>query len=902
MGHMPPETLTLRLFGRARLDADSAPVEVRGALPLAIVARLALLDGATMSAIDLIDAIWEEPPPTASGSLRAYLSRLRDHLGSRLSGGRGGYALAIDSVDVLEFRRAARAGDIERAVALWGGDPLADIDAPFAAGVRAELLDLYRGCWEALAAERLISGDLADVLTALPGLVEAHPEHEEPVRLLATALARSGRVAEALDVIDALIARLAESRGLDPSAAITDLRLAIVRQDASVLPVASGRVIQHGVPLPSTSFVGRATELEHLREAREGARLVTLTGPGGVGKSRLALESLRSDPTGEQWMLELASFAPGDDVVAALAELLGVTSYSVEALGSRLSGTGNVLVLDNAEHLLRDVAPLVTNLLAHTPGLSVLVTSREPLRVPGEKLVAVPPMTGDGVALFADRARDADPTFTLDGSTGLAVSRLVEVLDALPLALELTAARLDVMSVGDLLESSGLVMGGPGDERHSSLRNTIEWSVRLLDASELELLAQLATFSGAVTMAAVAAVCDLGGADVRVVAASLAQKSLLAVEGASADTRRYRLLEAVKLYARELESADDAAARQVRHGAWFADRVDELAKEARGPHAPTAQAELDSMRPDTLSAIASAMERGDRSLAVRLTGGLAWHWYRRSSLVEGIRLIDAALALPGEELAHVDARAAWGTALMASRVRVPRWEERVAASVGVAERSADDGLLALSLSCFAMYFSSAQPPAARDAADRAELLLEDLEPATRSEVLIFLGGYRVNTGHAFEAMRSYQQAMQLAMDARYRSGVLSARWQLILTLLAVGRGQDALDQFIAAIPDLALDHDPLSMAQALAAGAAALASTERHADAARAFGAADRIAHDHGFALNTYNDERMRELRALSRQTLRARHWNAAYTAGIGMKPEHVIELIRVIGRPVGRT
>lgn len=911
----------VRLFGRVSVEVDGVQVPLRGSIPAAIVARLALSAGEQVPLEEFVDDLWASPPPAAVGNLRANISRLRSAgLGPALVGGRGGYTLAPHvQVDVLEFREAAAAAiasrdrhQLEYAESLWTGDPFRGVDAPFAEARRADLFELRRRLTEALAELRLESGHLDELLVTLPALVRAHPTHEEPTRLLATALARAGRTTDALEVIDAFVRRLADEQGLDPSPTLAELRMSIVRQDPVVVPRSgAGRARQYGVPLPITRFVGRRRELDLIATARQESRLVTLTGPGGVGKTRLAVESLRDGPTVDtvQWLLELAPLSSGRELMVALAELLGASTPTVAAFAEQLSGHGSLLVLDNAEHLLGDVAELVASLLAATPGLSVLVTSREPLRIAGERLIPVATMlehdAADAVALFAQRAADAVPGFTIeaDAETRNRVRHLARLLDGLPLALELTAARLDVMDLGELvrsLESEELLtLGGTGDGRHASLANMIRWSARLLRPEELELLAQLGNFAGGVSMDAIAGICRLdralfGGADVREVAAVLAQKSLLAVVGDAARGRRYRLLESVKLYARQLPVRDDRADWRVRHSRWYADRVDDLEPGIRSIQSAMVHAEFDLDRAELLVAVTSAIERGDRDVAVRLAGGMAWHRFIRGAMAEGKQWIDRALALPGETDPYFEARAYRGAIMLIYRSGDKFAGEAYAkAGLPLARKAGDPTLLALFLACNGMWAAEDDPVTGWKLMAEADAIMErGIEPWAVSEVLIFRSICFAYAKKPAAVMRELQAAIDSALAAHNVWAAGSASWRLANTLIMQKRDRDALEELMACFEILEPQGDVLGVILSLHSAAVAVSGVERQRDGAALFAAVDRLGALYGFPRIAVNDEAYERLRTRTKQALTTAEWNAEYRRGTRLDLAEAVALV----------
>ena len=907
--------VSVLVLGRVAVEVDDAPIDLRGGLPPAIIARLAMSGGEQVPVERFIADLWWEPPTSAAVTLRANMSRLRAAgLADVIQGGRGGYTFARDvRVDALEFLAAARTARdrpaLEAAVALWGGDPLAGVDAPFAAEHRAVLLEAWRRVALELARMQLDAGEVDSALRALPALVRDNPVHEEPVRLLAMALARAGRTPEALETIDGFTRRLTESQGLDPSAALAETRMSIVRQDPTLAP-ARARARQHGVPLPLTRFVGRRDELARIAEARRAARLVTITGPGGAGKSRLAVESLRAaagDGTDdEQWLLEMASLPTGRDVLTALAELVAAATPTVEAAAEALSGRGTLLVLDNAEHILDEVAALAVDLLAASPGLAILVTSREPLRVPGERLVPVSMMLGDaapdGLALFAERAADAHPGFSLDDSTRPLARRIVELVDGLPLALELAAARLDVMDLTELarsLESSELLAVGTATGRHGNLQAVIDWSARLLTPPQLELLAQLGNFAGAVTLDAIAGICVLDDADVRSTALALAQKSLLAVAG-TGSSRRYRLLESVKFYARRLDSRDDRGRWRERHARWFADRVDELERRIRGVDSFAAHREFDLERAELIAAMQTVIERGDRPTAVRLVGGQGWHWFIRGALPEYKQWIDDALDLPGDVDPYFDARAIWGAVMIIYRSGDKFGGEAYAKrGLPLAREAGDPTLLALFLACNAMWMSELDQPGAHRVMAEVESILAEgaVAPWVPAEVLTFRSIIWIYAKKPANTIADLQAALESARLSHNWWAGLSAAWRLAHTFIRLRRDRDAIDQLLWCFSALEGHDDVLGTILAVHAGAIALIGVERQTDAARLFASVDRLGALYGFPRSAVNDEDHERHRDRAKQALTTAEWNAAYREGATFSLDEAVAHFRRVAR-----
>ncbi|WP_448811002.1 BTAD domain-containing putative transcriptional regulator [Agromyces bauzanensis] len=876
-----PTPLAVELLGRIVVRIDGADVHLRGEIARGVIGRLALAAGDAVSTEDLVRSLWAEPTDTAAVSVRVNVSKLRGGpLGPWLTG--GGYRLDVDpaQVDLLRLRAAIR--ELRAAVAsglpdpdllerldfadlLWGGEPLTElVDQPFAMELRADLAEERRFAGQGLAALHVDRGDFQTALAGIAVLRSRTPLAEEPVRLEALALAGAGRTSEALAAIDAFRDLLADELGLELPPALAELRQSVLRADPVVTASARRRVDveRHGIPLPLTRLVGRLDVLDAIAEARTNARLVTLVGPGGVGKTRLAVESARRagrELDEVQWMVDLAAVPDGAGVVGAAADAVGATSHEPDAIVRRLDGRRALLVLDNAEHVLDDCRALARRLLEQCEGLGVLVTSREPLGIPGERLVRVEPLAGaaadDAVELFAERAQDARPGFTVDDANRDEVRALCAALDGMPLALELAAARLGVMELGQLAQSVlGSAAGAaataagsaaPRGERHASLIAAIGWSVDLLDDAERELLSQVARFAGTFDFADVAAVCTVHGDEPVAVAVRLAQQSLLSVVDREGRQRRYRMLESVKAYVRARHPLTEtaAAAWTARHAAWYADLADRLGPEVRGHGRHAARDELIAAAPDLRLALDTAVARGDRETALRIAGGQAEHWMREGRLVDGRAEVDRALAVPGEADPAVEARALLGVALLAFQsggfeAALPYADPAFAA----AEAAGDIDRQAVLLG-YTAYGRSLRGD--REAAEalvaQAEALLGAVAPWVRCSVLLCVGQALRTLGRPAQALEALRSARAVAVRTGYEWIASSATYVTGKVLVDVRRGRDAIAVLVPGVGE-ALDEGHPTSALALAhlvGGACAL--IERHYDGAVIFAAVDRL-------------------------------------------------------------
>jgi predicted ATPase/DNA-binding SARP family transcriptional activator len=415
------------------------------------------------------------------------------------------------------------------------------------------------------------------------------------------------------------------------------------------------------LPTQPTPLIGRERELEDLRRRlrRDDDRVVTLTGPGGAGKTRLALQAaadvLGYFPDGT-FFVPLASIAEPEDVIPAVAQTLNVRESGGRTLQRALDdylGTRTLLiVLDNVEHVIA-AAPAMTRTLSAAPGVKVLATSRAPLHVTGERVYPVPSLTAtDAVDLFVDRARSVRPDFELTQANAGAVTEICSRLDRLPLAIELAAARVVLFPPASLLarldERLKLLTGGARDrpERHQTLHAAIDWSHELLSPTRRTLFAQLAVFSGGWTLEAAEAVCN-DDLDVIDGLGSLIDKNLVRLEGTEAEPR-FAMLETIRAYAQEqLEQTDRRDELCDRHLAWAVAFAEQADPELRGPDQSIwlerLQAELDNFR----SAFAWAVEHGEAELALRLGSGLIEFWIVRADWSEGRNWLERALALPG---------------------------------------------------------------------------------------------------------------------------------------------------------------------------------------------------------------------------------------------------------------
>jgi predicted ATPase/DNA-binding SARP family transcriptional activator len=673
-----------RILGPLEVALDGAAIAAKGRKPRALLALLLLHRNETVPADRLIDDLWgEKAPATAENTLQVYVSQLRKLVGDRLIREGFGYRLRVepDELDAERFERLAREGAaaLERlsygeaaqllgdGLALWRGPALVDVGyESFAQPEITRLEEMRLAATENRIEAEIGLGHHDQAVGELEAMVAANPTRERIRGLLMLALYRSGRQADALESYREARTVLLDELGLEPGPELKELEQAILRQDEAL---ARRSLPESNVPAPVSSLVGRGRELEEISAALRGeTRLLTLTGPGGAGKTRLAIEALNALA---QEMLDGAFFvsleAIRDDalLLPAIAQALEVRESGerslLDSLRERLAGRRALVLLDNFEQLA-DAAPLLAQLLEATPGLSFIVTSRSALRLSGEREYPVQPLgRSDSVALFVDRARSADPSFELTPENTAAVEELCERLDDLPLALELAAARAKLLSPEEMLERLDarleLLSRGARDlpARHQAVRDTVAWSYDLLGEDEQELFARLAVFAGGFTLESAVAVTDASLDGV----GTLVDDSLLErFDG------RFRMLETIRVYALErLESGSDADAIRRRHAEHFL----KLAESDPVPNQASWLATLDAERDNLRSALDWCRDDGEPALGLRLAASLWEFWWVRGYLAEGRRRLDEALERGTDQPPELRARALHAAASLATR-------------------------------------------------------------------------------------------------------------------------------------------------------------------------------------------------------------------------------------------
>ncbi|MGW2227919.1 BTAD domain-containing putative transcriptional regulator [Streptomyces formicae] len=649
---------------------DGTPLDPGGPRPRALLTLLLLDAGRAVPLARLTDGLYgDEPPAGAANALQSQVSRLRKRLALDIEAVPTGYRLAVspEDVDLHRFEHLARegrrllgSGDHARAAALlkealglWRGRPLADL--PDAAALLTRLDEMRLAAVQDRVDADLALGGGPDLVPELRELLSGQPLSERLYGQLMRALHAGGRPAEALAVYEEARRALADALGTDPSAELSALHLELLRGQEPAR--------QRGVPAQLTRFVGRADELARIGALLADARLVTLTGPGGAGKTRLAVEAARTLP--DVCFVELAPLADGAQVPYAILTALGVRDglhapggAATERLLSALHGRALLLVLDNCEHLVDAAAEVAGLLLADCPGVRVLATSREALGITGEVLCPVPPLAaGPAARLFADRAAAVRPdrADADDEHRRRLTDEICAALDGLPLAIELAAARLRTLTLDELAARLGdrFRVLSRGDRtkapRHRTLRAVVEWSWELLEDEERELARRLTVFPSGATLDAVEAVCGIPYPEDLL--ASLAEKSFLdVVDG------RYGMLRTIRAFcAGQLADAGEEDRLRDAHAAYFLALAERAEPMLRGGDQLPWLARLSAER-GNLDAALRRLTRSDPRGGLRLLAALSWFWRLRGlngeRTARAVELLDAVGQEPPEGLAE----------------------------------------------------------------------------------------------------------------------------------------------------------------------------------------------------------------------------------------------------------
>jgi predicted ATPase/DNA-binding SARP family transcriptional activator len=595
----------------------------------------------------------------------------------------GGWSLAVptNAVDALrlvelqrEGTRALHDGEVEhaaavlrQAVSLWRGVPLADLELsdPLLAE-RQRLTVAYEATLDARFAAELACGRAVEVVPALEERLATRPLREEPYRQLMVALDRCGRQADALAVYAEVRSLFRSELGAEPGEELRQLHLQLLTRPSTPPPRRASNL-----PVPPNDLLGRGDDVGAVRELVTAAPLVTVTGPAGCGKTRLAIEvarRLEGALADGACLVELSAASSGADVARAVALALGVLEQPQRDLAASVSDAVSsrelLLVLDNCEHVADDVASIVATLLRTAGSLRVLTTSQEPLRVEGEHVYRLEPLRvpaqqasaaqileAPAGALFSERARAAHPGFMVSEGNAAAVAQVCRELDGLPLALELAAATVGAVDVAHvasrLPDRFAMLSRGPrtAPERHRTLHAAVSWGYDLLTPDERDLFHQLSVFAGGFSLDAAEEVCLVGAqadrAQVLPLLAALVDKSFVQ---ADAERTRYHLLETLRLHgARQLSASGDATATRARHARSVVGLCARAAPELRGREQLRWINRLDAERANVAAALRWALEVGDADVGLGIVATLWWYWWRNGHIPAGAQWAEQVL-------------------------------------------------------------------------------------------------------------------------------------------------------------------------------------------------------------------------------------------------------------------
>jgi len=627
----------IRLLGEVGAVTDQGtPVDVGPAKCRAVLAALAVSAGTAVPEWRLAELVWgEDPPRTAARTLQSYVVRLRKGLGhdSIVRVG-AAYRLDVtaDSVDVLRFGERMDAGDTEAALAEWTGLPLAGLEVPGLAATMDGLVERWLVAVEADLGRR-VETDAAAATGPLTELTARYPSREGLWALLMTALYRAGRQADALAAYRTVRQHLIEDLGVEPGPRLRELQARILDQDRQLVTDRTGAGVEGrggNLPLRLGRLFGREKDLGVIADALAAYPVVTLVGPGGIGKTRLALAAARLAGT-DAWLVDLAEITSAGDVPRAVAGSLGIKEgpalgrLIVAALRSRRM----LLVLDNCEHVIDGAAELAQAVAEGCPEVRILATSRQHLGLSHgfERLITVAPLepAGPGAELFSERASALSAAFDAQ-AWRQAVVEICRRLDGVPLAIELAAARTTSLTPADiagrlddqlrLLARGRRAVAG----RHRTLRATVQWSYDLLSPQARRLFQRLSVFVGPFDLAAaetVAAVPALAG-DTGELLSDLVERSMLVAEPGPL-SGRFRLLETMRQFAAgQLASSGDADLVAARHARWCLGQGTRIQRLLAGPDEIDGVARLDELWPNYRAAFEWARAAGDRQLAYAL--------------------------------------------------------------------------------------------------------------------------------------------------------------------------------------------------------------------------------------------------------------------------------------------
>ncbi|HEX5620851.1 MAG TPA: BTAD domain-containing putative transcriptional regulator [Solirubrobacteraceae bacterium] len=914
--------MDFRVLGPVQVLAGSGPVELAAGRQVALLAYLLIARDEVVSRDRLIDALWgEAPPPTATNALQVQVHALRKRLGAERIAREGvGYRLCLESgeldlerfeqlttrgrAELADGRPVEAAATLKEALALWRGQAYEDVRYEVFAQAEVARLDELR----LAAIEDRIQADLAlgrhrELVSELEALVAEHHGRERLCGQLMLALYRSGRQTAALDVFQQARQTMRDELGLEPGPELQELQQAVLRQDPALAVKPPELRARRRLPAPETPLVGRAAELAELTELlRGGTRLVTLTGAGGIGKTRLALQTgheLAKAFTDGVYFVDLSHLSDPGLVPDEIVGVLGLSTQRDEppaaAVQAFLEPRRALLLLDNFE-VVDAAAPLVSELLRAAPGLVVLVTSRAPLRLSGEHQYRVEPLPlDDAVRLFAARARAVAPSFRRPTEDAEDVAQLCLRLDCLPLAIELSAARTRDYAPDELLASvpGSLALAGEGardlPSRQRTLRATIDWSHRLLAPEEQALFTRLAVFAGGFTAASAADVCGA----IRESLAALVAASLVHERAAPDGGVRGFMLETVREYALErLEEAGESEALRRRHAEHYAAVAEAVEDEHPASRSGAAWQMLETEHDNFRAALDWSRDHGTVELQLRIVGALGYFWATTDHLREGRARIDEALEHAADAPGLLRANAFVGMSRIAQSLGdYERMRASAQGSLDLFRQLGDEARTALALNHLGIALSNLGD------IDGGIVCHEENAAISRrlgdgmrlSSALNNLGYCRLRRGQYDAARPLFEEGLSVSREIGHGTAESVMLGNLGLGALLQHRAPDALAHFRDA---LRIDRD-LGYTEGAIYGvvgiAAALAEAGDALEAATLLGVADTAARASAVELEPLELELHARVTAGLQDTL-GRGFDDAYAAGQTLSLDDAVE------------
>jgi predicted ATPase/DNA-binding SARP family transcriptional activator len=910
------------VLGPVQVVAGAAAVELASGKKMALLSCLLVAGGEVVSRDRLIDALWgERPPAAAANALQVHVHGLRQRLGpNRIEREGPGYRLRVEpgELDAEQFEllvargrselgrgeSESAASSLREALGLWRGQAYEEVRyEAFAQAEIARLEELRLAALEDRIESDLALGRHGDLVAELTALVSEDGSRERLCGQLMLALYRAGRQAEALEVFQRAREAMRNELGIEPGPALQGLQRAILDQDETLaLEPPELRARRH-LPAPATPLVGREAELGELAALlRGGSRLVTLTGAGGIGKTRLALQAghdLVDAFTDGVHFVDLCHLTDPELVPGTIAGVLGLATQRHEpptaALQAFLRRRQTLLLLDNFE-VVDAAAPLVSELLRAASGLVVLATSRAPLRLSGEHQYRVQPLPlPDAVRLFASRARQVAPSFRRPGEGDDEVAQLCGRLDCLPLAIELAAARTRDYAPRELLESvpGSLELAGEGardlPRRQRTLRATIDWSYRLLSPAEQSTFARLAVFAGGFASESAGSVC---GAD-RQTLASLVRASLLGERVDADGLMRWFMLETVREYALELlEALGEGELCRNRHAEHYAELAEDLEDDNPASGSGAAWRRLEAEQDNFRGALGWSRATGAVELELRLVGALAYFWATSDHLLEGRARLDDALEHAGAP-APLRAKALAGAALVAHSLGdYERMRRSAQASLELFRRLGDERRTSLALNQLGIALSNLGDIDGGIACheENAAISRRLGDGIRLSAAINNLGYCLLRQGQLDRATALFDEGLAVSRQNGHRTGESVMLGNLGLSALLDGRPAEALGFFRLA---LAIDRE-LEYAEGLIYGvvgvAAVLAAGADAIDAAILLGAADAAARAIAVELEPLELELEAEVTQRLRSVLGAEQLAQAQAAGRALSLDGAVE------------